>query len=178
MHKDYTEVLFTEEQIASKVKELGKQITKDFNGNSIIAVGILKGAVVFYSDLIRNIDLDVKLDFIFASSYGDSTVTSGRVNIQKDMDNDIEGKHVLIIEDIADTGVTLSNLIEVLKSRKPASIKVCCLLDKPSRRTTEFNPDYIGFTIPDKFVIGYGLDYAEKYRNLPDIGVLKPEIYE
>jgi hypoxanthine phosphoribosyltransferase len=171
MHK-VTETLLTEEEIRLKVKELGKKIENDFRGEDLLVVGILKGACVFVSDLIRNINLDVNMDFMSVSSYGKATQSSGTVRILKDLDVDIEGKNVLVVEDIIDTGLTLKNLFETLKTRNPKSLKLCTLLDKPERRTVDIDVDYVGFVIPDKFIVGYGIDYAEKYRNLPYIGIV------
>lgn len=167
-----TETMISEEQLKAKVQELGKQIEKDFAGEELLVVGILKGASVFVADLIRTIDLDVNIDFMSVSSYGNSTESSGTVKIIKDLDVDIEGKNVLIVEDIIDSGLTLSNLVETLKVRNPKSLKLCTLLDKPERRKVNIPVDYVGFVIEDKFIVGYGIDYAEKYRNLPYIGVV------
>ena len=167
-----TETLLNEEEIQIQVKELGQKIESDFQGEDLLVVGILKGACVFVSDLIRNINLDVNMDFMSVSSYGKATQSSGTVKILKDLDVDIEGKNVLIVEDIIDTGLTLKNLFETLKTRNPKSLKLCTLLDKPERRTVDINVDYVGFVIPDKFIVGYGIDYAEKYRNLPYIGIV------
>ena len=175
---DVAGVLFNEEQISEKVKELGENITRDFEGEEIIAVGILRGSVVFLADLIRNIALHTELEFMSVSSYGDSTKSSGVVKINKDLDIDICGKNVIIIEDIIDSGVTLKYLKELLLKRNPKSLKICTLLNKPERRKSDVIPDYVGYDIPDEFVIGYGLDYANKYRNMPYIGILKREIYE
>ncbi|MBQ9114817.1 MAG: hypoxanthine phosphoribosyltransferase [Clostridia bacterium] len=177
MHKDIEKILVTKEQIAARVKEIGEQITRDFEGESVLMVGILRGAVVFFSELVKNVDLDVRFDFMVVSSYGASSVTSGEVRIIKDISQPIEGMNVLIIEDIIDTGHTLKNLKKLLLTRNPKSLKIVSLLDKPSRRQVEMEGDYIGFEVPNEFVVGYGLDYGEKYRNLPEIGVLKPEIY-
>ncbi len=177
MHQDEKEILLTSEQIANRVKELGKQITEDYKGQSVLMVGILRGAVVFFADLVKNIDLDVRFDFMVVSSYGNGSQSTGEVRIDKDLAQPIEGMNVIIVEDIIDTGFTLKNLKRLLLTRNPASLKICSLLDKPSRRKVELEGDYIGFTVPNEFVVGYGLDYAEKYRNLPDIGILKPEIY-
>lgn len=177
MHKDIEKILVTKEQIAARVKEIGEQITRDFAGESVLMVGILRGAVVFFSELVKNVDLDVRFDFMVVSSYGASSVTSGEVRIIKDLSQPIEGMNVLIIEDIIDTGHTLKNLKKLLLTRNPKSLKIVSLLDKPSRRQVEMEGDYIGFEVPNEFVVGYGLDYGEKYRNLPEIGVLKPEIY-
>lgn len=166
-------VLITEEQIQKRIKELGRQLTEDYRGKELVVIGILKGSVIFMSDLIRAIALNVQLDFMAVSSYGKSTSSSGVVRILKDLDTDISGKDVLIVEDIVDTGLTLSYLVENLLSRNPASLKICTFLDKPSRREAKITPHYNGYEIPDEFVVGYGLDYAEKYRNLPYIGVIE-----
>ncbi len=170
-------ILIDEEKLMKRVKELGAQITEDYKSKDLFIIVILKGAVMFASDLIKEIKLPLAIDFMAVSSYGASTKSSGVVRIMKDLDEQIEGKDVLIVEDIVDTGLTLNYLFENLLSRKPRSLKVCCCLDKPSRRKTPVNVDYVGFNIPDEFVIGYGLDYAEKYRNLPFIGVLSKEAY-
>ncbi|WP_334292612.1 hypoxanthine phosphoribosyltransferase [Natronincola ferrireducens] len=175
---DIEEILYTKEQISCKVKELGQQITRDYNGEEVIVIGVLKGANIFLGDLIREINLPLYIDFMAVSSYGYSTQTSGVVKILKDLDLEVENKHVLIIEDIVDTGLTLKYLTENLRSRKLASLKICTLLDKPSRRKCDLYLDYVGFDIPDEFIVGYGIDYAEKYRNLPFIATLKPEVYE
>ena len=167
--------MITEEQLAQKVEELAKQIEKDYKGQSLLVVGILKGASVFVSDLIRKIDLDVNIDFMSVSSYGNGTESSGTVKILKDLDVDIEGKNVLIVEDIIDSGLTLSNLVLALQTRNPKSLKICTLLDKPQRRTVNIPVDYVGFIIEDKFIVGYGIDWAEKYRNLPYIGIVGEE---
>jgi len=175
---DVESVLISEEKLAARIKELGEQITADYAGKEILAIGVLRGAVLFMADLTRAIKVPVAIDFMAVSSYGAGTSSSGVVRILKDLDEDIEGKHVLIVEDIIDSGLTLSYLIENIKSRKPASLKLCTLLNKPERRRAEVHIDYNGFTVPDYFVVGYGLDYAEKYRNLPFIGILKPEVYK
>lgn len=167
-----TDVMLSEDQIKVKVYDLAKQIEQDFKGEQLLVVGILKGASVFVSDLIRCIDLDVNIDFMSVSSYGNSTESSGTVKILKDLDVDIEGKNVLIVEDIIDSGLTLSNLVAALKTRNPKSLKLCTLLDKPQRRKVDIKVDYTGFVIEDKFIVGYGIDYAEKYRNLPYIGIV------
>ncbi|MEF9991031.1 MAG: hypoxanthine phosphoribosyltransferase [Romboutsia sp.] len=167
-----TEVMISEEQLQEKVSELAKQIERDFAGEELLVVGILKGASVFVADLIRKINLDVNIDFMSVSSYGNSTESSGAVKILKDLDVNIEGKNVLIVEDIIDSGLTLSNLVETLNVRNPKSLKLCTLLDKPQRRRVDIHVDYVGFVIEDKFIVGYGIDYAEKYRNLPYIGVV------
>lgn len=171
------EILITRQQLAQRVAELGKQITADYRGKDLVVLGILKGAVIFFSDLIREIDLAMTLDFMAISSYGNATKSSGVVRILKDLDKDIIDKDVLVVEDIIDTGLTLSFLKANLLSRGAASIKICALLDKPDRRLVNLTCDYKGFSIPDAFVVGYGLDYDQRYRNLPEIGVLKPEIY-
>lgn len=177
MHQDLQKILLNSEQIATRVKELGEEITRDYKGESVLMVAILRGAVVFFADLVKSVDLDVRFDFMVVSSYGSSSVTSGEVRIIKDISQPIEGKNVIIVEDIIDTGNTLKNLKRMLLTRNPKSLKIASLLDKPSRRRVEMEGDYIGFEVPNEFVVGYGLDYAEKYRNLPEIGVLKPEIY-
>ena len=172
------ELLLTRDQIAQRVREMGRQITEDFAGKDMVVICILKGAAVFFVDLIREIDLPMSMDFMAMSSYGSATKSSGVVRILKDLDKPINGKDVLVVEDIVDSGMTLSFLRENLLSRGAKSLKICTLLDKPDRRRVPLHVDYFGFVIPDEFVVGYGLDYAEKYRNLPDIGVLRPEIYE
>ena len=171
------EVLFSKEEINNKVKELAEQIDRDYKGKKILCIGILKGSVVFLSDIIRELKGDVEIDFMAVSSYGNSTTSSGIVRILKDLNYDIEGRDVVIIEDIIDTGVTLKYLCEYLTARKPNSLKICCLLDKPERRKADIKADYIGFQIPDYFVVGYGIDYAEMFRQLPYIGVPKEEVY-
>ncbi|MCG0275787.1 MAG: hypoxanthine phosphoribosyltransferase [Thermosediminibacteraceae bacterium] len=177
MLEDIKEILITEEEIKNKLKELGEKITQDYKDKeNVLVVGVLKGAVLFIADLIRHINLPVQVDFMAVSSYGASTESSGVVRILKDLDENVEGKNILIVEDIIDSGLTLSYLYNMLKSRKPASIKICTLLDKPSRRKVKIKVDYTGFEIPDLFVVGYGLDYKEKYRNLPFIGILKEEV--
>lgn len=178
MNKDIREILIKEDALQSKVAELGAKITEDYRGKDILLVCVLKGAVIFVSDLMRKIDIPLDIDFMAISSYGSNTQSSGVVRILKDLNTSIEGRHVLIVEDIIDSGLTLSYLVDNLKSRKPASVEICTILDKPERRTTELEIKYTGFKIPDEFVVGYGLDYAEKYRNLPYIAVLKEEIYQ
>jgi hypoxanthine phosphoribosyltransferase len=176
---DIEKILISEEQINYRLKELGEMINRDYKDkDNILLVGVLKGAVIFMADIIRKINLPVQVDFMAVSSYGASTESSGVVRILKDLEEDVEGKHLLIIEDIIDSGLTLSYLYNILKSRKPASIKICALLDKPTRRKVDIKVDYLGFEIPDYFVVGYGLDYGERYRNLPYICVLKPEVYK
>lgn len=177
MEKRIKKVLITVDDINKKVKELGQQISKDYENRELLVIGILKGSIVFLSDLVRNISQPLIMDFMDVSSYGTSTHTSGVVRILKDLDTDITGKDVLIVEDIVDTGLTLSYLKDNLLSRNPASLKICSFLDKPERRKADIMPDYCGFEIPDEFVVGYGLDFAEKYRNLSYIAVLKEEMY-
>ncbi len=177
MYLDLESILITREELSQAIKKMGETIARDYAGKEPVMIGILKGAVLFYSDLIREIDLPLKTEFMAISSYGSSTKTSGVVRILKDLDRDILNQDVLIVEDIVDTGLTLSYLKRALLERGPASIKIVTLLDKPARRSVELAPDYCCFSIPDAFVVGYGLDYDEKYRNLPDIGVLHPRIY-
>ena len=178
MDDDIDHILVPEEELKAKVTALGEQITRDYEGKDLLMVSILKGSVVFMADLMRAVSIPCNIDFMVVSSYGGSnTTTSGLVKIIKDLDGDLSGKDVLIVEDILDTGVTLSNLVPMLKMRNPNSVKICTILDKPSRRKADIQPDYEGFQVPDEFVVGYGLDYDEKYRNLPYVGVLKPEIY-
>ena len=177
LHHDIAEVLVTEEQIRAKVAELGQRISDDYHGNEILLIGLLRGAIVFLSDLMRAINIPVRLDFIGIQSYGART-DSGAVRLVMDLETDIAGRHVLVVEDIVDTGKTLSYLIETLKARQPASLRLCALLDKPDRRQVPIDVDYVGFAIPDKFVVGYGLDFAEEYRNLPFVGVLKEHLYK
>ena len=171
------ELLITRDQIAKRVKEMGAEITRDFEGKDLTVICILKGAVVFFVDLIREIDLPMTMDFMAISSYGSATKSSGVVRILKDLDRDIAGRDVIVVEDIVDSGLTLSYLKGVLETRKAASVSIVTLLDKPARRKVSLEVQYSCFNIPDAFVVGYGLDYDEKYRNLPDIGVLHPKIY-
>lgn len=178
INKDVERVLISEEEIKQKVEELAAQITKDYAGKSIFMITLLKGGVLFGVDLMRKIDLPIEIDFMSASSYGSGTTTSGVITIDKDITASIEGKHVLIAEDIIDSGYTLSKVKEVLLSRNPASLKICTILYKPAREKVHVDIDYRGFEIPDEFVVGYGLDYDQKYRNLPYIGVLKRSVYE
>lgn len=177
MQRDIERVLMTEQQLKDRVKVLGAQISKDYADKNLLLVAVLKGSVTFLSDLMRAIDIPLRIDFMAVSSYGGGTKTSGRVKILKDLSVDICGYDVLIVEDILDSGVTLSNLMELLQTRGPRSIRICTLLNKPSRRVAAVETAYEGFSIEDNFVVGYGLDYDEKYRNLPYIGILKPEIY-
>ena len=170
------EILISESQIAARVKELGKQITEDYKGKSLLLVGILKGSVPFMADLMRQIDLDVTLEFMCVSSYGSSTKSSGVVRIVKDLDVPIQGRDVMIVEDIIDTGLTLDYLKGYLNGKQPASLKICAFLDKPSRRRVQIEGDYIGFTVEDKYIVGYGLDMDQHYRQLPYISWIKPEV--
>ncbi len=174
---DIAEILVGEAAIAARVRELGDRITRDYRGKDLVLVSILKGALPFLADLMRQIPIPLSLDFLEVSSYGASTESSGVVRILKDIANPIEGRDVLVVEDILDTGNTLAFVVEHLRSQRPASVRLCTLLDKPARRVVPIDIDYRGFEIADKFVVGYGLDYAERYRNLPFIGVLKPEVY-
>ena len=176
MREDMERILLTEADIQARVEELGRQISRDFAGREPIFVGVLKGCFIFMADLLRSVELHCTMDFM-AVSYGDGTTTTGAVKINKDLSRDIAGRDVIIVEDILDSGVTLSYLKNYLAGRKPASISIITLLDKPSRRRADIKADYSGFEVEDAFVVGYGLDYAEKYRNLPYIGILKPEIY-
>ena len=177
--EDVAQVLLTEAQLAERIAELGAQISRDYAGKDLMLICILKGANVFLADLVRQISLPLSYDFVAVSSYGADTKSSGVVRILKDLDESVESKHVLVVEDIVDTGLTLrlSYLLENLRSRRAASVKVCTLLDKPARRRMDVPVDYYGFKVEDQFVVGYGLDYQGRYRNLPYIGILKPEIY-
>ncbi len=178
VEKDIDKVLLSKEEIAKRVAELGEQISKDYQGKDFIAVGILRGSVVFFSDLMRCVKIPMEIDFMAVSSYGQGSSSTGSVQIKYDMQEDIRGKHLLIIEDIIDSGWTLHNLIKLLQGRQPASIEMCCLLNKPDRREVEVPVKYVGFDIPDEFVVGYGLDYAAKYRNYESVGILKRSVYE
>lgn len=178
MKNDIERVLVSEEELKAKVQELGAQITRDYQGKNLLMVSVLKGSVIFMADLMRAVDLPCTIDFMCVSSYGSGTKTSGVVKIIKDLDIDLHGKDLLIVEDILDSGKTLHYITKMLSDRGTASIRIATLLDKPERRVAPLTPDYSGFVIPDKFVVGYGLDYDECYRNLPYIGVLKPEVYE
>lgn len=177
MHQDVGKILASEEQIRRRVEAIGRQITLDYAGKEPVFVGVLKGCFMFMADLMRACDVTCTVDFMVVSSYGAGTVSSGAVEIVKDLSHDIAGKDVIIVEDILDSGNTLSYLKRYMSAREPASIRIVTLLDKPERRTADVEADYVGFTIPDAFVVGYGLDYDQKYRNLPYIGVLKPEVY-
>ena len=177
MLQDIERVLLSEEQLRQRVRELGEEISKEYAGKEILMIGVLRGAVMFMADLARAIAVPVMIDFMAVSSYGTSTSSSGIVRILKDLDEEVAGKHVLIVEDIIDSGLTLSYLVDNIKSRQPASVRICTLLNKPERRKVDLEVNYNGFVVPDEFVVGYGLDYAEKYRNVPFIGILKPAIY-
>lgn len=178
MHDDVQEILFSEQQLKERVAQLGREISRDYAGKEpVLLVSVLRGSYIFMADLSRAIDIPVQIDFMSVSSYGKGTNSSGQVEIKKDLSDSIEGGHVIVVEDILDSGNTLSYLLHVLSARHPASISLCTLLDKPERREKPIQADYVGFTVPNAFIVGYGLDYAEKYRNLPYIGVLKPEIY-
>ncbi len=175
MNNDIEKVLISEEELASIVAQLGAKISEDYKDKNLLMVSVLKGSVVFMSDLMRAVDIHCEIDFMSVSSYGDKTKSSGTVRILKDLDRDISGYDVLLVEDILDSGKTLSYLMELLYARNPASIRICTLFDKPERREVDIFADYKGISVPDEFIVGYGLDYAEKYRNLPYIGVLKKE---
>jgi hypoxanthine phosphoribosyltransferase len=177
MRNDIAEILVSEQEIQAKVAELGRRISHDYQDKELLLVGLLRGAIVFLSDLMRRIDIPIQLDFFGISSYGAST-ESGAVRLVMDLETDIAGRHVLIVEDIVDTGKTLYYLVQNLEARRPASLRICALLDKPDRRQVPIQVDYVGFEIPDKFVVGYGLDFAEGYRNLPFVGVLKEHLYK
>jgi hypoxanthine phosphoribosyltransferase len=177
LRNDIAEVLVSEEAIRTKVAELGRRISDDYEGEELLLIGLLRGSIVFLSDLMRKLAIPVRLDFIGIQSYGLST-ESGAVRLVMDLETDISERHVLVVEDIVDTGKTLSYLVQNLKARQPASLQVCALLDKPDRRQVPIKVDYVGFEIPDKFVVGYGLDFAEGYRNLPYVGVLKEHLYK
>lgn len=177
MKNDIEKVLFSEEEIQGKIKELGAKLSHDYSDKFPLAIGVLKGAMPFMADLLKRMDTYLEMDFMDVSSYGNSTVSSGEVKILKDLDTSVEGRDILIIEDIIDSGLTLSYLVELFRYRKAKSISIVTLLDKPTGRKADIAADYVGFIVPDEFVVGYGLDYSEKYRNLPYIGVLKPEVY-
>jgi hypoxanthine phosphoribosyltransferase len=178
MHDDIEEVLITEPVLHARIAQLAAAISEDYQDKDLLLVGILRGAIMFIVDIARHLSLHLEMDFMAISSYGNTTESSGVVRILKDLDTSIEGRHVLVVEDIIDSGLTLRYLLENLSSRNPASLRVCALLDKEKGRgQIVVEPDYVGFRIPDRFVVGYGLDYAQKYRNLPYIGVLKPSVY-
>lgn len=169
---EHLKVLIRSAAIQKRIRELGRQISRDFKGQRVHLIGVLKGACIFLSDLVRHMDLELSIDFMATSSYGKGSQTSGEVRLNKDLDTSIEGMNVILVEDILDTGLTLSYLRRVLQQRKPKELRICALLDKPSRRIKEIKADYLGFTIPNEFVVGYGLDYAERYRNLKDVCIL------
>lgn len=177
MHDDVEEILLTEEQIQARVGELGRQLAADYEGRFPVLVSVLKGSIVFLADLVRSMPVPLSIDLMELSSYGASTESSGQVRILKDLSGPIKGRDVIVVEDIIDTGLTLNYLLKYLHDRGPATVRICCLLDKPARRLAEIDIDYRGFTIADRFVIGYGLDYDERYRNLPYVGVLRPSVY-
>lgn len=172
---DKISIMYSEEEVNSRIRELGEQISRDYEGKEVLLVCVLKGASFFACELAKRIQLPVQMEFMKCSSYGNETESSGVVKITQDLDQPIRGKHVIVVEDIVDTGRTLSYLLELLKKRDPESVALCALLDKPERRVADIKADYTGFEIPDEFVVGYGLDYAQKYRNLPFIGIIKPE---
>lgn len=178
LRNDIKEVLITEEEIQAKVRELGEQLATDYKDKFPLAIGVLKGAMPFMADLLKRVDAHLEMDFMDVSSYGTAQVSSGEVKIIKDLNTSVEGRDILIVEDIIDSGLTLSYLVELFRYRKAKSIKIVTLLDKPTGRKADIQADYVGFIVPDAFVVGYGLDYIEKYRNLPYVGVLKPEVYQ
>ena len=178
MMEDIQEVLFTERQIAVMVERVGQQISRDYKGKNLLLVSVLKGSVVFMADLMRSITIPAKIDFMAVSSYGSGTKSSGVVKIIKDLDIHLSGYDIVLVEDILDSGKTLSYLMELLRDRNPKSLQICALFDKPERREVELQAAYVGSVIPDAFIVGYGLDYDEKYRNLPFVGVLEPSVYE
>ncbi len=178
LHNDCEKILLTEQEIANTVDALSERLNRDYAGKTVLMVCILKGAAVFFCDLIRKLDFDVRLDFMSLSSYGNATDSSGAVCLRKDLDVSIKDMDVIVVEDIVDSGLTMSYLVDNLRSRGPKSVKICALMDKPSRRKAAVTVEYSGMEIPDAFVVGYGLDYAERYRHLPYIAVLKPEIYQ
>lgn len=177
MKNDIQSVLFSEEKLAEIVERMGKQISEDYKGKNLLMVSVLKGSVVFMADLMRAITIPCSIDFMCVSSYGSGTKTSGVVKIIKDLDINLQGYDLLVVEDILDSGMTLSYILELLQSRSPKSVRLCTLFDKPDRRTVDIKADYVGAVVPDEFIVGYGLDYDEKYRNLPFVGILKPEVY-
>ena len=177
LEQDIERVLFTEQELKDRVAEIAAQIDKDYAGKEPMLISVLRGSFIFMADLVRSITLPCTVDFMAVSSYGSGTTSSGQVKITKDLSESIEGRDIIVVEDILDSGNTLSYLFQLLQARHPASVRLCTLLDKPSRRTKPITADYTGFTVDDLFVVGYGLDYAEKYRNLPYIGILKPRVY-
>lgn len=178
MQDDIQRVLLDEQEIQDIVTRVGRQVTEDYRGKNLVLVSVLKGSVVFMADLMRAIDLPLSIDFMVVSSYGNGTESSGQVKIIKDLDLDLSGQDLLLVEDILDTGRTLYSLREILKMRSPSSVRICTFLDKPERRKADISADYIGAEVPDEFVVGYGLDFAQRYRNLPYLGVLKPSVYQ
>ncbi len=178
MMDDIQEVLFSEQQVAEIVERVGQEISRDYRDKELLLVSVLKGSVVFMADLMRAVTIPARIDFMATSSYGSGASTSGVVKIIKDLDIELSGYDIVLVEDILDSGKTLSYLMELLQGRNPKSIRICTLFDKPERRQAEVHPTYVGAQIPDAFIVGYGLDYDEKYRNLPFVGVLKPEVYE
>ena len=178
MHQDYERIFLTREEISARITEMGRELSAAYEGKNPLFICILKGSVFFFSDLLRALTVPAEIEFMSASSYGNASVSSGIIKLKKDIDCSIEGRHVVIVEDIVDTGHTLTLLKTMLESRSPASLSICTLLDKPSRRLVEIEPDYCGFRVPDEFLVGYGLDYAEKYRMEPDIYVLSRAVYE
>ena len=178
MNNDIKEVLYSEDELRDRVRQMGAKISNDYSGKELILIGVLKGSVIFMADLLKEITIPCKMDFMAVSSYGNSTETSGVVRILKDLDFEIQGKDILIVEDIIDSGVTLKYLMKYLSGRKPNSLEIVCLLNKPDRRKVDIDVKYLGYDVPDHFLVGYGLDYAEKYRNLPYVGILKEEIYK
>jgi hypoxanthine phosphoribosyltransferase len=178
MHEDIETLLISEEQLRARIADLGERITRDYQGKNLLLVGTLKGAVPFIADLARAINLPLELDYMAVASYGNSSQSSGVVRIVKDLEGAVDHKHILVVEDVIDSGLTLHYLIDLLQRRNPHSLRICTLLNKERERVREVSVDYLGFTIPDRFVVGYGLDYAQRYRNLPYIGVLKPSVYQ
>ncbi|MBS6861534.1 MAG: hypoxanthine phosphoribosyltransferase [Clostridiales bacterium] len=178
MEQDIARVLYSEEYLKEVVQKIGRQISEDYKGKNLLMVSVLKGSVVFMADLMRAVTIPCSIDFMSVSSYGSGTKTSGVVRILKDLDNDLNGKDLLLVEDILDSGMTLNYIRDMLQQRHPRSIRLCTLFDKPERRTVDITADYFGAVVPDAFIVGYGLDYDEKYRNLPYVGILKPEVYE
>lgn len=178
MMQEIERVLISEEALQARIQELGRELARDYEGKCPVFVGVLKGVILFFADMIRATPIRSQIDLMAVSSYGAGTESTGRIVLKKDVSLDLRGRHVVILEDIIDSGLTLKYTVEHLKEMEPASLKICTLLDKPARRTVEVSADYIGFTIPNEFVVGYGLDYNDYYRNLPFIGVLKPEVYE
>ena len=177
-HPDVARILFTEEELARRVQELADEINRDYAGKELLLISVLRGSFIFMADLVRRLTIPCRVDFMACSSYGAGTISSGQVKVTKDLSESIEGLNVLVVEDILDSGRTLSYLLKLLEARRPASVRLCTLLDKPERRVVRVSVDYTGFVIPDTFIVGYGLDYDQRYRNLPYIGELKPEVYQ